>query len=80
MELALGSAKELSFEKQTRIISATVLQGFPPPLVGVGHSWWEGFLTVSKKRNKRACEGKELDLGKAGGKFCCSLEMQGSCS
>lgn len=29
MELALGSAKELSFEKQTQIISATVLQGSP---------------------------------------------------
>lgn len=29
VELAWGSAEELPLEKQTRIISATVLQGFP---------------------------------------------------
>lgn len=36
--------------------------GFPPPLLGAGHSWWEGFLSVSKNRTQGACEEKALDL------------------
>lgn len=76
-QLALGSAEELPVEKQPRSTAAPSLRaGPPPPLLGAGHSSWEGFLTDSEERGKRACEGKELDLGKAGGSFVTPLNRR----
>lgn len=53
-ELAVGPAKELPFDQQNEIIPAALLLGSPPPLplLTVGHGWWEGFLTVSKKETR----------------------------